>query len=76
MTLDTTISFAQIGTAILLVALVLLQQRGASLGSAFAGDSGSFYAARRGIQKHLYRGTIILSILFIALALARLFLNA
>jgi preprotein translocase subunit SecG len=75
MDLDFIISLVQILVAVFLVVFVLLQQRGSALGSAFGGDSGGFYSARRGIQKQLYWGTIVLGILFIGLALFRLLLN-
>jgi protein translocase SecG subunit len=70
------ISVIQLLIAILLVVFVLLQQRGSALGSAFGGDGGSFYGARRGIQNQLYWGTIVLGVLFIGLALFRLLLSA
>jgi protein translocase SecG subunit len=70
------LSGVQILIAIFLVVFVLLQQRGTALGAAFGGDSGSFYGARRGIQKQLYYGTIVLGILFVGLALLRLILSA
>ena len=70
------VSIIQVIVAIFLVVFVLLQQRGTALGSAFGGDSGSFYGARRGVQKQLYRGTIILGILFIGLALLKLIQSA
>jgi protein translocase SecG subunit len=57
--------------SILLIASVLLQQKGQALGSAFGGDS-SFYSTKRGIQKTLYWSTIILAIIFIALSLINL----
>lgn len=63
----------QIITAIFLVTLILLQQRGQALGAAFGGG-GEFYAARRGLQKKILWGTIILGIIFISLALLNLFL--
>lgn len=73
MNLDFIISAVQILVAIFLVVAVLLQQRGTALGSAFGGGSeGSFYGARRGIQKKLYWGTIVLAAIFIGLALLRL----
>lgn len=73
---DLVISLIQMLIAIFLVVFVLLQQRGTALGSAFGGDSGSFYSARRGIQKQLYYGTIVLGVLFIGLALWRLLMSA
>ncbi|HZX49992.1 MAG TPA: preprotein translocase subunit SecG [Candidatus Paceibacterota bacterium] len=74
MTFDFLISLVQIGVAIFLVVFILLQQRGTALGSAFGGEGGSFYGARRGLQQKLYWGTIVLGALFIALSLARLIL--
>lgn len=76
MNFDFLISIVQILVAIFLVIFILLQQRGTALGSAFGGDSGGFYGSRRGLQKQLYWGTIILGTLFIGLALLRLILSA
>ena len=64
---------AQIIISIFLIAAILLQQRGTALGSAF-GDSGSFYATRRGIQNKLFWAAIVLGVLFIVLALLNLIL--
>lgn len=64
--------YAQIGVAVLLVACILLQQRGTALGSSFGGGEGTFFATRRGIQQKLYGATIVLGILFIALSLSNL----
>lgn len=64
---------AQIIVAVSLIILILLQQRGTALGSAFGGGGGGeFYGSRRGIQNKMYWLTIILGILFIALALFNL----
>ncbi len=76
MDFDFFISVVELLVAIFLVVFVLLQQRGTALGSSFGGDSSSFYGARRGVQKQLYWGTIILGILFIGLALLKLILSA
>ena len=64
--------YAQIIVAVLLVASILLQQRGTALGSSFGGGEGTFFATRRGIQQKLYVATIILGILFITLSLSNL----
>ncbi len=60
---------ALIITSIALIASVILQSRGAGLGS-LAGDSGSIFTARRGIEKTLFRVTIVLGVLFFVLAIA------
>ncbi len=62
---------AQIIVSIFLVILILLQQRGTALGSAF-GQEGGFYATRRGIQKKILWATIACGVLFILLALLNL----
>ena len=66
--------YAQIGVAVLLVASILLQQRGTALGSSFGGGESTFFATRRGIQQKLYVATVILGLLFIALSLSNLLL--
>lgn len=62
---------AQIVVAVLLIVLILSQQRGTALGSAF-GQEGGFYATRRGIQKKIFWATVVCGALFIILALLNL----
>lgn len=60
-------SFLQATTlvsAILTVLLVLLQQRGASLGAGF-GSSGELYTTRRGLEKSLFIATIVFAVIFV-----------
>ena len=63
---------AQIAISVLLIILILLQQRGQALGSAFGGGEGGFYATRRGIQKKIFWATIVCGFLFVVLALLNL----
>lgn len=65
----------QIVISIILVVLILLQQRGTALGSAF-GQEGGGYATRRGLQKKIFYGTIVAGILFILSALAIIYENS
>lgn len=51
-------------TAILSVILILLQQRGASLGAGF-GASGELYTERRGLEKSLFVTTVIMVMVFV-----------
>ena len=62
----------QIILSVLLVTSILLQQRGTGLGGAFGGES-DVYRSKRGIEKFLFQATIILAILFVALAIFILF---
>ena len=67
------ITIIQLILAVLLIAAILLQQRGSGLGSAFGGE-GSVYSTRRGIEKILFSGTIIVAVLFFGISIARLLL--
>lgn len=57
----------QIIIAVLLTVAILLQARGSGLSSIFGGES-TFYHTRRGIEKFIFRATIVLAILFIAIS--------
>lgn len=70
--MQTILPVAQITVAILLIAFILIQQRGTALGSAFGGEGGGFYATRRGIQKKIFWATIVCGALFIGLAVLNL----
>jgi preprotein translocase subunit SecG len=63
------LAVGQIIVSIGLMASILLQARGAGLGSAFGGDS-SVYRSRRGIEKTLFQFTIALTVLFVIFSIA------
>lgn len=68
--------YIQIVLSVLLVACVLLQQTGASMGGAFGGDNFSAgYHTRRGSELYLYWATVLIGVLFAATALAALILK-
>jgi len=62
--IDTILQIATIGSGILMMACILLQQRGASLGAGF-GSSGELYTTRRGLDKNLFEATIVLAVIFV-----------
>ena len=66
--------YGQIVIAILLIILILLQARGTGLSVTFGGQ-GDVWRSRRGIEKTIFIGTIILSILFLGTTIALLFLS-
>lgn len=67
--------YIQILLAVLLIAAILLQQKGSSLGGAFGGDNfSSTFNKRRGLEKVLFQSTIALSVLFVVSAFAALIL--
>ncbi len=62
--------YVQIILSILLVAAILLQQRGSSLGGAFGGDNFSAtFHKRRGAELFLFKASVILAVLFVLSAL-------
>lgn len=63
----TILPYTQIVLSILLVAAILLQQRGSSIGGALGGDNFSAtYHKRRGAELFLFRLSTVLAILFVA----------
>ena len=70
--MKTFLTITQIVISALLIVFVMLQQRGTALGGAFGGESGGFYATRRGIQNKIFWGTIVLGALFVILAMINL----
>lgn len=62
---------AQLLLGAFLTILVLLQNRGAGLGSAWGGG-GELYITRRGMEKMLFRLTILVAALFVIVSLASL----
>lgn len=63
-----TVKIFQIIFAVILVILILMQQRGSGLGMAFGGE-GNVYRSRRGVEKFLFYATIVVAVLFCASAL-------
>lgn len=61
----------QVIFAVILTAIIILQQKGGGVGLVFGG-SGNLYSAKRGIDRLLHRATIVISILFFGSILASL----
>lgn len=73
MTLGGVLPYIQIALSVLLIASVLLQQTGASLGGAFGGDNfTAAYHTRRGLERLLFIATIVLGTLLAISALIAL----
>jgi preprotein translocase subunit SecG len=58
-------------SAVVLILLVLLQQRGASLGAGFGG-SGELYTTRRGLDKSMFNVSVVVAAIFVFSILAEL----
>ncbi len=68
--MDSYLKIIQLIVAVLLIVVILMQNKGAGLGSAFGGSGGGVYLTKRGIEKKLFNITIILSVAFIIISLA------
>ena len=76
MELATVLPYVQIVLSVLLMVCVLLQRTGASLGGAFGADNfSSGFHTRRGLEKTLFRATIVIAILFALTALIHLLIS-
>ena len=72
--LATILPWIQITLSLLLAGSILLQQSGAGIGGAFGGAEGGGFHTRRGLEKVLFRATIVLAILFALSAFVALLL--
>jgi preprotein translocase subunit SecG len=63
------LNIALIITSIALIISVILQSKGAGLGGLTGADTGGIFTARRGIEKILFRLTIVLGVIFFLLAI-------
>jgi len=68
--MSTYLNLALVIVSFALIALVLLQSKGAGLGGLGGGDfGGSGYHVRRGVERLVFNLTIVLSFLYFLLAL-------
>ena len=73
--MDTFLDLALIITSIALITSVVLQSKGGGLGGLTGGDMGGAFSARRGIEKTLFRVTIVLSVIFFSLAVLTVYIS-
>lgn len=66
------LSVAQIIISIVVIILILLQERSSGLSGVFGGSEGGAYQTRRGFEKIIFIATIVLVIAFAALSLLNL----
>lgn len=68
---ETIFNIIQLVLAVFLIIVILLQQKGAGLSGVFGGSS-NVYSTKRGVDKFLHWGTIVLAVIFFSVALLRL----
>jgi protein translocase SecG subunit len=67
------LTYAHIGISVLLIISILLQQRGGGLSSTFGGGMME-YSTKRGAEKIIFYASIVLTVLFLGVSVARLLL--
>ena len=65
--MPTYLAIAQILVAIALITAILFQLHGGGIGGIF-GQSDSVYRTRRGVERTLFRITIVLAVIFVVFA--------
>lgn len=65
----TYLNLAQIVLGAALIVAIVLQSKEAGLGGLMGGEAGGVFRARRGVEKTFFNITIVLSVLFFAMAL-------
>lgn len=68
------ISIFQMIIAVVLITVILLQNKGAGLSGIFGGSGGNVYQTKRGLEKNLFTATIVTAILFVLISLVSIFL--
>jgi preprotein translocase subunit SecG len=68
MSFETALNLAQILISAVLTVIILMQVKGSGFGAALGGQE-SVYRTRRGVERTLFRLTIVLVIVFIGISL-------
>ena len=73
--MDLALNLAMIIVSFALIAVILLQSRGAGLGGLTGGEyGGAGYHVRRGVERLLFQMTIVLCVVFFTLAILNVIL--
>jgi protein translocase SecG subunit len=66
------LDITQLSVAVILIILILLQERSGGTSGLFGGSEGTVYQTRRGLEKTVFIGTIVLTGAFLVLSLLNL----
>lgn len=70
--METAVLIIQIIVSVALILVITLQVKGGGLGGIF-GQADAVYRTKRGLERRLFQFTIVLSVLFIILAIVSIF---
>ncbi len=66
------ITTLQVLVSIILIGLILVQERSSGISSLFGGGGSTPYQTRRGAEKIIFTSTIVASVIFLLLAVTNL----
>lgn len=66
------LTIAQITISVILIILILIQERSSGISSFLGGGDSGFYQARRGLEKFTFIATVVLIAVFVVLSLVNL----
>jgi len=69
------IKIAQLIIAVILIVLVLIQEKGSGVGESFGGSQTGFYQHRRGLEKVIFIITLVFLALFAGVSVASLLIR-
>lgn len=73
--MKTALTIIELLTSISLIGLILLQAKGTGMDSSIMGSGGGeFYSSRRGVERGVFIGTIVLIVIFAIISVALLIL--
>ncbi len=70
------IAVIQIILAVAIIALILLQERSSGMSGLLGGGGDGYYQTRRGMERFVFYSTIVLSVVFVILAVYQLYAQA
>ncbi len=69
------INFTQIVVSVLVIALILIQNKGGGIGSVFGGGDSNVMYTKRGPEKWIFYATVAATALFIILGIVNLIIS-
>lgn len=70
------IAIIQIILSVAITALILLQERSSGMSGLLGGGGDGYYQTRRGMEKIVFYSTIVLTVVFVILAVYQLYAQA
>jgi preprotein translocase subunit SecG len=68
--------YIQIALAVIVIILVLIQERGGGISGLLGGDGQGTYQSRRGVERVIFFATIVATVAFAGIALAQLYFGS